>query len=135
MRYKNKFEFSFQVQEEILKYKTLKLILQPIIENAIYHGIEYMVDEGLITIWGRIMDGKLLFEVRDNGLGMKKDILENILSREAIDKKTFGVGVKNVHERIRLYFGNEYGLEIESELEEGTSVKIWLPLIEEEDYE
>lgn len=135
MRYKNKFEFSFQVQEEILKYKTLKLILQPIIENAIYHGIEYMVDEGLITIWGRIMDGKLLFEVRDDGLGMKKDILENILSREAIDKKTFGVGVKNVHERIRLYFGNEYGLEIESELEEGTSVKIWLPLIEEEDYE
>lgn len=130
IRYKNKFTFQFDVDERVLNYRTLKLILQPIIENSIYHGIEYMVDEGLIKISVRIEDGKLLYQVEDNGLGMDKDKLDSLLSEsyESDSKSGSGVGVKNVHQRIQLYYGKEYGLKIQSELEEGTMVKIYLPL-------
>lgn len=131
-RYKNKFQFIMEAQEEALQCKTLKLILQPLIENSLYHGIEYMVDEGKIHISVAIVDGKLLYKVWDNGLGMKPEVLESILSRRPKGNKGSGVGVKNVHERIQLYYGKEYGLKIESELEEGTTVEIWQPVIKEE---
>jgi two-component system, sensor histidine kinase YesM len=127
-RYKNKFEFEIEAEEEVLKCKTLKLVLQPIVENAIYHGIEYMVDEGLIKICASISSGKLLYVVSDNGLGMNRETLDNLLTYETQMKQGSGVGVKNVHERIQLSYGKEYGLEIESELEVGTTIKIWMPL-------
>jgi two-component system, sensor histidine kinase YesM len=132
IRYKNKFKFDIKTPDRVLQYKTLKLILQPIIENSIYHGIEYMVDEGLIKISADVIDGKLLFEVADNGLGMKPEVLKNVLLIEAKDKQGYGVGVKNVHGRIQLYYGKEYGLDIASEQEVGTIVRIWLPVVEEE---
>lgn len=135
VRYKSKFNFHIEAEDEILQYKTLKLLLQPIIENALYHGIEYMVEEGSINITAKKVQEKLLFEVRDNGLGMKSEVLENILSYIANTKGGSGVGVKNVHERIQLSFGSEYGLKIESEIEEGTVVKIWLPLLKDEEHE
>lgn len=127
IRYKNKFKFEINVDDDVRKCKTLKLILQPIIENSIYHGIEYMVDEGLIIINAEKRYGMLLFEVIDNGLGIMPDILKNILSFESRSDKGSGVGVKNVHERIRLYYGADYGVQIESEPEEGTTVRIWQP--------
>jgi two-component system sensor histidine kinase YesM len=132
IRYKNKFEYSIEVDETVLKYKTIKLILQPIIENAIYHGIEYMVDEGKILISAKVVDDKLLYEITDNGLGMKAENIKNILSYESKNKGGSGVGVKNVHERIQLSFGKEYGVDIESELEVGTKVSVWLPILSEE---
>lgn len=135
VRYKSRFNFSIEAEDEVLQYKTLKLILQPIIENALYHGIEYMVEEGFIKITARKVEEKLLFEVKDNGLGMKPEVLEQILSSISNTKAGSGVGVKNVHERIQLSFGKEYGLEIESELEEGTLVKIYLPILKDEVYE
>lgn len=131
IRYRNKFEYEFNIQEEALRYKTLKLILQPIIENAIYHGIEYMVDKGKIKISVSIENDKLLFIVEDNGVGIEPEVLNSLLDKELNKKRDSGVGVKNVHERIQLYFGKQYGLKIESELDEGTIVQIWLPLIEE----
>ena len=131
VRYKNKFEFEIITQEEVLEYKTLKLILQPIIENSIYHGIEYMVDEGFIRISASITDGKLLYEIYDNGLGIEPEKLKNLLEYKSKDNAWSGVGVKNVHERIQLSYGTEFGLEIQSEIEEGTTVKIWLPLEKE----
>lgn len=131
IRYKNKFRFEIDVQEEALDCKTLKLVLQPIIENSIYHGIEYMVDEGFIKITAGIADGKLLYEVKDNGLGMSREVLEGLLSQNADSGKSSGVGVKNVHERIQLYYGKKYGLQIESEEEVGTTVKIWLPVVKD----
>jgi two-component system sensor histidine kinase YesM len=131
VRYKNKFEFEITAEEQVLKYKTLKLILQPLIENAIYHGIEYMVDEGTIKISASEVDGKLLMQVSDNGLGIEPEKLENLLQYETKSEAGSGVGIKNVHERIQLRFGKEYGLEVESELEEGTCIKIWLPLIKD----
>lgn len=132
IRYKNKFQYEIHVSQEVLQYKTIKLILQPIIENAIYHGIEYMVDEGSIIISAAIAENKLLFEVIDNGLGMNKETVEALLTTDFKKKSAAGVGVKNVHQRIQLSFGTEYGINIESEPEEGTRVKIWLPLIKED---
>ena len=132
IRYKNKFEYAISAEEEVLSCQTLKLILQPLVENAIYHGIEMMADEGRIEISAGIADGKVLLEVKDNGLGIPPDKLDGILSGEAKSDEGSGVGVKNVHERIRLTFGDAYGLQIESQLEEGTSVKVWIPVLKEE---
>lgn len=131
IRYKSKFKYEIEVQEETLQYKTIKLILQPIIENAIYHGIEHMVDEGLIKIYVAIVDGKLLYQVNDNGLGMSLPKLQSLLLNKSDSKEGSGVGVKNVHERIQLTYGKEFGIQILSEREVGTVVNIWMPLIED----
>ena len=130
IRYKNKFEYSFDVSEEVYQYYTLKLLLQPIIENALYHGIEYMVDPGLIRVTVRVENDRLLYMIEDNGVGMDADTAKNLLTLNKKSEARSGVGVKNVNERIQLFYGSEYGLEVESELEEGTTVKIWLPLID-----
>lgn len=127
IRYKNKFEFELRVGEELESLQTLKLILQPIVENAIYHGIEPSADQGLIVIRAERMDGKLLLQVLDNGVGMSADKTARLLSEAA------GIGLRNVHERIRLHFGDDYGVQIESELEEGTTVSLWLPCLKEEE--
>lgn len=132
MRYKNKFDYAIQAEEATLGCKTLKLILQPIVENAIYHGIERMADPGFIRVSVRAVEGDILFEVADNGLGMPAEVLAKIHSGEVKDKDGSGVGVKNVHERIRLFFGEEYGLNIESEVEAGTTVRIRIPMLRDE---
>ncbi|TXK78408.1 sensor histidine kinase [Paenibacillus sp. N3.4] len=133
MRYKDKFDYEIQVEEEALPYKTLKLILQPIVENALYHGIEYMVDVGMIHIWVGIVDEKIFLQIRDNGVGMSEETLSRILAGQTKSEKGSGVGLRNVNERIKLYFGVHYGVAVESELEEGTIVKIWIPLMLEEE--
>lgn len=133
MRYKNQFEYEINAQEETLSCKTLKLILQPIVENAIYHGIEKMVDQGMINIDVKLVDNKLLFQVKDNGLGMPEHVRANILTGMYKSEDGSGVGIRNVHERIRLYYGEEYGLEIKSELEAGTTVKVWIPVLKDEE--
>lgn len=125
MRYKEKFSFKFEIDEEIYKYEVLKLILQPIIENAIYHGIRHMVDEGQILIRGYIKDDYLIFEIEDDGLGMEEEFAKNALYED--NSMETGVGLNNVHNRIRLMYGDSYGLEIESEIEEGTKITFKLP--------
>jgi two-component system sensor histidine kinase YesM len=127
IRYKNKFQFEINSQKAVLQCRIIKLVLQPIIENAIYHGIEHMVDDGQIKVTAEIFNGKLLLQVSDNGAGIRSEVLENILSARMENKEGRGVGVKNVHDRIQLYYGKEYGLEFESEVDVGTTVKIWLP--------
>lgn len=133
MRYKDKFDYNIEVDEEVLAYKTLKLILQPFVENALYHGIEYMVDEGHIHISAGKIKDNIVFQVRDNGVGMSEETLKNIMNGSVKSEKGSGVGLRNVHERIQLYFGQEYGVKVESELEEGTVVKITIPAIMEEE--
>lgn len=127
MRYRNQFEYSFDVDENLLSYSCLKITLQPIIENAIYHGIDRMVDKGRIEIKVKDKGEKILMQVIDNGLGMPEDVLKSILSYES--SREYGIGVKNVNDRIQIYFGKEYGLQIESELDVGTCVNIWIPKI------
>jgi two-component system sensor histidine kinase YesM len=130
-RYLNKFEFDFHIDERTLNLKTLKLILQPIVENSIYHGIKYMVDEGSIKISVSIIDNKLVYEVEDNGVGMSKETLQKLQSTD-FKENDMGVGVINVNQRLKLLYGEEYGIVIKSELEEGTMVQLFLPIIEEE---
>ncbi|MUG70753.1 MULTISPECIES: histidine kinase [Paenibacillus] len=127
MRYKRKFDFVIEADDEVLAVPTLKLILQPIVENAIYHAMEIMVDDGLIEIAAERLGSRVRLQVRDNGPGIPPDKLERLLSGDARSDEGSGVGVKNVHERIRLHFGESYGLEIESKLEVGTTVTLWIP--------
>ncbi|WP_373232629.1 sensor histidine kinase [Cohnella sp.] len=132
MRYKNKFEYDVIADDEALKCLTLKLVLQPLVENAIYHGIEPSADEGFITISARIIDGKLCLQVKDDGLGISEDRLCGLLTGPIRNlEEGSGIGLRNVHERIRLNYGEEYGLRIESEREEGTLVSVWLPCLPE----
>lgn len=131
IRFKNKFRYEIDAPEPVLSCLTLKLILQPIVENAIQHGIEPMVDEGIISIGVVNQDNdKLIFRVKDNGVGMPPHIVQGIKEGRVSSKQGSGVGMLNVHERIRLQFGGDFGLDIQSELEEGTTVTLTLPMME-----
>ena len=128
-RYKNQFSYEFQVEEDCLQYYCNKITLQPIIENAIYHGLDRMVDEGRILIRIYSEGEDVVFRVEDNGVGMSEEQCRSILHKEPGDNS--GIGIKNVNDRIKIYFGKEYGLSIESELDEGTTVIIRMPKVEE----
>jgi two-component system sensor histidine kinase YesM len=116
--------------EDTLDCLTLKLVLQPLIENAIVHGIEYHMDEGCIEIRVYRENDKLVFRITDNGVGMTEEQMSKLLVGSPIVKSGAGSGVavRNVHDRIQLYYGEAYGLEFDSELEEGTTVWIRIPL-------
>ncbi|WP_425436698.1 sensor histidine kinase [Paenibacillus donghaensis] len=126
-RFRNKFRYEITAQPEVLDCRTIKLILQPIVENALYHGIEMMPDEGLIAITAVLREGNIILQVSDNGLGMSRETMNKLLSGVSRSEHGSGVGVRNVNERIGLYYGREYGLGFESELEEGTVVTITFP--------
>lgn len=128
-RYKNQFVYSFDIEEECLSYLCNKITLQPIIENAIYHGINRMVDEGRIDIKIFREGEAIVFTVADNGVGMSREQCAGILKREPGDQT--GIGIKNVNDRIKIYFGEEYGITIDSEEDEGTVVSIRMPKVEE----
>ena len=102
-RYKNQFTYSFEVDEECLPYYCNKITLQPLIENAIYHGINRMIDEGeiIVRIYAKVE--QVIFEGEDNGVGMTQEQCSQILHSEPGDKA--GIGIKNVNDRIRIYFG------------------------------
>ena len=131
-RYKQ-FTYSFDVDEDCLNYYCNKITLQPIIENAIYHGLDRMVDEGEIRIGVHSRGDNLVFTVEDNGIGMTKEQCREILEGSAGDKT--GIGLRNVNNRIKIYFGEQYGIQIDSELDEGTTVTIIMPKIGEGGYE
>ena len=130
IRYKNKFTVEFQVEDAILSCCTVKLVVQPLLENAIYYGVEGMDGEGEIHVKGYRKEDDIYIEVSDNGLGMPQDMVEQLLTdNNRVRKHGSGVGVINVHNRIRLRFGKPYGLEIESMPDEGTTIRIHLPYI------
>lgn len=131
MRFKNKFTYEITAEPETLNLTSLKLILQPLVENAIYHGMEFMDGDGEIEIRVSADDSGLWFLIRDNGLGMTAAQVDRLLSDHphVTSGRGSGIGVKNVNERIRLYFGEAYGLEIESEPDEGTVIRIRIPAV------
>jgi len=131
MRFKNKFTYDIQAEQEVLSLASLKLMLQPLVENAIYHGMEFMDGDGEILIKVFIQEERLRFIIEDNGLGMMKEQVQGLLTekKHSSSRRGSGIGVKNVNERIRLYFGEEYGLFIRSEPDEGTAVEICLPAL------
>lgn len=133
MRYGEKLTYDIQVEEEIFNQRMIKIVLQPIVENAIYHGIKALPEKGRIRIRGRAEESFLLFEIEDNGIGMDEETKAKLLSGKILSSsKGSGVGVYNVDQRIKLYYGKEYGLKIESELYEGTTVFIRLPMFKGE---
>lgn len=132
MRFKNKFTYRIKAEPETLMLASLKLMLQPLVENAIYHGMEFMDGDGEIEILAVKQQDGLMLTVRDNGLGMTQEQAESLLTEQSriSSKRGSGIGVKNVNERIRLYFGKEYGLRIESEPDQGTTIRIHLPAVD-----
>ena len=132
VRYKERFKAEFLIDEEIKDYCIVKLVIQPLLENAIYYGVGNMDedDDGQILVRGEKKGEDIYISIEDNGMGMPEDIRDNILTDNSkVPKHGSGVGVINVHSRIRLMFGPEYGLEVYSELDEGTKVVIHIPAI------
>ena len=135
MRFKNKFDYEFDIAEDVLELPSLKLMLQPLVENAIYHGMEFMDGDGMIMVKAWREEDELYLSVADNGLGMTEDKVGMILTGKSTsgNGRGSGIGVKNVNERIKLYFGEAYGLTIDSEPDEGTTVIIHLPAKDEKE--
>ncbi|WP_312644189.1 sensor histidine kinase [Hydrogenoanaerobacterium sp.] len=128
MRYDDQFSYTIMADDKVKSYKTLKIMLQPIIENAVIHGVGNLPHPGIIDIRAEIKNDKLVYTVRDNGFGIKPEKLEHVLDIGCSSKSR--VGIKNVHQRIQLMYGSDYGLQFKSEPDEGTEVSILLPLVE-----
>lgn len=120
----NNFKVSYDISEDILPFSIIKLILQPIVENAIEHGIDHKLTEGPgeLKISGKSEGDNIHFVIEDNGAGIAEENLSNIL-----EKGSKGYGLKNVNDRIRIFYGNQYGLTISSKLMVGTKVEITIP--------
>ncbi len=118
------FDFECEVDENILSCETLNLILQPIVENSIKHGIDLLDGSrrGLIKVYASLNDGVVYIMIEDNGVGMDQETMALMLSQNSK-----GYGMKNVHERIQLYYGQEYGLHIESVINQGTIITVKIP--------
>ena len=129
MRYADKFTYEILVEPGVERCRTIKLILQPIVENCIYHGIKKKRGTGKITIRAYRREQDLIIEVSDDGCGMPEEICRKILSDEIESENISGsgIGVKNVNERIQLRFGKKYGLSYSSEEGVGTTVTYVLP--------
>ena len=128
-RYKDILSYEINIPEELYVYQILKLTLQPLIENSLYHGIKMQRTKGKITVLGEIIDEVIYFHVIDNGIGMNEEEL-NALRKEVEmpgNKQSTGFGLANVNKRIKLYYGNDYGLVIQSKKGEGTEITIKFP--------
>ncbi|NRF93750.1 sensor histidine kinase [Paenibacillus frigoriresistens] len=127
MRYPQKFTYSIEVEPEILSLPILKIVLQPLVENAIYHGIKHKVDAGHIRIKGRCRNDCLELQVIDDGVGMDPEKARTLLTVDRASQGRKSVGVHNVHQRLEMYYGLPYGLKFESEEDEGTVVTLCIP--------
>ena len=127
MRYKDKLEFQIDVDPSILYIPLIKLVLQPIIENAIYHGLKYKESKGLLIVKGFMKDGNAVLQVIDDGVGMDEETLSHIYDKHKVNYHSNGVGVYNVQKRLKLYYGDDYGITYESEKGKGTTATITIP--------
>lgn len=123
------FDVEYDIDESVYEYYMINIILQPVVENAIEHGIDHRPDErrGKLKVCGYMNEQCIIFTVEDNGAGMSQEVIDQILVN-----RTIGYGLKNIDERIKIFFGSEYGLDIKSKLGEGSKVIIKLPKFEAE---
>jgi two-component system, sensor histidine kinase YesM len=134
MRYRDILDYQIDVPDNLRDGQILKLTLQPLVENALYHGIKNKRSGGTIVVCGRRLDGDLLqIRIEDNGIGMTQDRLAQIRALLAADAGDAligesGYGVNNVNQRIKLYYGQAYGITIESEYMHGACVSVVIPL-------
>ena len=129
-RYSDRFEYTFDVDESLGGYLCSKITLQPLVENAIYHGIEPLIDDGEIIISVKPDGDDILMTVSDNGVGMTAEQVEGLLKKERSDSS--GIGIKNVSDRIKIYFGDNYGVKVESEPDVGTKITVRIPKVTKE---
>lgn len=125
IRYREKFDCKIEIESQILDKKIVKLSIQPILENAIYHGVRNKRGKGTIQILGNERKGTIEISIIDDGMGFPVEQIKEIFSKETETRR--GFGIRNVDERIKLFFGASYGIYITSEFEKGTRVDIKLP--------
>lgn len=132
-RYRSQFTYTFDVDEKLESCLCNKITLQPLVENAIYHGINRLVDDGEIRVCVKQApddENDILMTVSDNGVGMTEEQCKKILGKKRSDSS--GIGIKNVNDRLKIYFGDKYGLTIKSELDVGTEITARIPKITKE---
>lgn len=137
IRYRDILEYEIDIDDEVYDYVIQKMTLQPLVENSLYHGIKYKRAKGNIKVTGRKEGDNIVFFVKDDGVGMDEETLNNIreeIANKCKDTKT-GFGLANVNERIRMHFGMQYGMEIDSVKDQGTTIKIVIPAIVKEQAE
>lgn len=126
-RYQDIMDYEIRIEPDILQYTIPKLLLQPLVENALYHGVKNKRGKSLIRISGKKEGNRLIFQVTDTGKGMSREVLERVRSniqKEAVERNREGFGLANINQRIHHYYGEEYGLFIESQEDEGTEATI-----------
>ncbi|MBU3110073.1 histidine kinase [Clostridium lacusfryxellense] len=132
IRCRGRSEILLEIDAELKNCKTVKLILQPIVENSIKHGIDNIRHKGIITVQGRIVDGSVNIEISDNGIGMSQEKLKLLmqnLEKDTFDSSRKSIGLSNVYRRIKLCFKDEATFLIDSRENVGTSVKISFPVV------
>ncbi|QMV40090.1 sensor histidine kinase [Cohnella cholangitidis] len=132
LKYNEKLDIVFDVPVELLQAETVKFMLQPIVENSIEHGVDQVQGKGIIEVKALLAQSTLILTVSDNGVGIDKERLEEIqawLSESTGREETKRIGVRNVHDRLKLQYGESFGLEIDSKLGEGTTVTYRLPFL------
>lgn len=134
IRYRDILEYDIRIPQELMQYPILKLTLQPLVENALYHGIKNKRGVGHITVTGRSEEEKLIFCVRDDGIGMSSTQLDHVRAMVRGERQdsevSSGFGLFNVNQRLQLNYGAEYGLDIDSVYEEGTLATVVIPVME-----
>lgn len=128
MRYKDKIDFNIMVNQDIMECMIIKLVLQPLVENALYHGLKYKEGKGTIRITGYQQRSNIVIKVMDDGIGMDQETLKSIFHKKSrVGGRYNGVGMVNIQERMVLYYGEGFGLFVESEVGIGTTVTVTLP--------
>ena len=130
LRYGDLFDIEWDIDESILSYTIIKICLQPIIENAVYHGIKQKNDKGLIKIKGLCDDNNIILIVSDDGVGIENDALDELnktLSETSFTNEKSHIGLSNVNQRIKIIFGDSYGIHVESTVGVGTDVYVTIP--------
>ena len=135
MRYKDKLEFEINVDSRITHAQIIRLVLQPIVENAIYHGLKYKESKGMLKVHGYELGERIIIDITDDGVGMDEETLKHIYDKHKVNYHSNGVGVYNVQQRLVLYYGKEYGIIYHSEKGKGTTATVVIPKKQEDVHE
>ncbi|WP_454191197.1 sensor histidine kinase [Paenibacillus sp. Marseille-Q7038] len=132
VRYYGCIQMRYEIEDRLMDYRMPKMILQPIVENAIFHGLAELEEDGVITIRIQPMGSDVTIEVCDNGVGMDHHTILNFREEKPeVGTGTTGIGLYNVQRRIQLHFGKPYGIQVDSQIGDGTMFTILLPAISE----
>lgn len=135
MRYKDKLEFEINVDSRITHAQIIRLVLQPIVENAIYHGLKYKESKGMLKVHGYELGERIIIDITDDGVGMDEETLKHIYDKHKVNYHSNGVGVYNIQQRLVLYYGKEYGIIYHSEKGKGTTATVVIPKRQEDVHE